>query len=151
MISEIDLCWMAGVLDSVGGISKRNDAAIISVAFSLTRRPEVSRELSKMLGNQETGSMMSLGYQKRGCLEHCPSNHIHVFPEAEMRRLAINGSRAFIFLSAVERFMRARREEALETIDFYLRRCSDIPSSRRVSTTRMMESLGWPIPSWEKS
>jgi hypothetical protein len=90
MLTESDKGWMAGILDFQGHVVRKNnkqrssDTAQITVTVTTSIQPIIDR-LSALTGtapqlqNAREPHYLKDEWLRKGCVEHCPEEHVHQF------------------------------------------------------------------------
>lgn len=134
-ITEAEIAWCGGVVDSLGLLRLRETPAgghLPSVFVSTPHLPIASR-LAELTGVRVT--MVSRDYKRMGCGDHCTDAHLHV--QSTTGRWSLTGSRATVFLRSVRPYLFVKAEEA----DLLLE-ASENPRGKP-ATTRKMREMGW--------
>lgn len=153
MISQVDLAWMAGIIDLKGRLTYKNNKTRATKQITLTvdsKEILVVRRLSALTGTKpEVRSTSPVSeYLKRGCAEHCPDPHVHNeggFTTGSTR-WTVTGTSMVIVLDSIEPFVTVDRGYA-EAIDEVMRAPAlEGRGSTAVigSLTRLYE-LGWTL------
>src|SRR5262245_1217884 len=136
MLTEIELAWCAGVIDSLGLIKTRpmkTGSELGYVAVSTTKIDILNR-LAELTGVRSV--MVHREYKRLGCGEHCKEPHLHV--SSTTARWSLTGARAVVFLSAIEPYLRAKQGQATDVI------AAGMIAPQKPATTRKLYALGWP-------
>ena len=143
MTADLDLHWVAGVIDARGHIelNDRRGTPMPRIRVT-TRHVPLLQRLADLTGVKVRSD--DRGYQRRSCGVHCTEQHVHVVRQSAS--WTVDSTRATIVLYAVSPFMVARHTEAIATLRIGL----DSYPPQRGDTTKQMAALGWPIPSMEK-
>ncbi len=152
MISQVDLAWMAGIVDLKGRLTLKNNKTRATKQITLTvdsKETLVIRRLSSMTGTRpEIRSTSPVSeYLRRGCVDHCPEAHIHEggFSHGSTR-WTITGTGMVVVLDGIEPFITVDRGYA-EAIDEVMRS----PALEGRGSTAVMSSLtrlyelGWAL------
>lgn len=136
LVDELQLAWCAGVIDVMGLIRTRamkTGAELCYVGVSTAKR-DVLAELSGLTGVRVM--TVNRDYNRLGCGEHCTEAHLHVY--SSTGRWSLTGSRAVVFLSAIEPHLKLQRGRALDVI------AAGRIAPHKPATLRKMYELGWP-------
>ena len=159
MISPIKLGWMAGVIDLKGRlVHKKNQmrATPQIVLMVETKEFGVVRELSNLTGTRPEAMDRRpvKDWMRRGCLEHCPEAHIHVYDmnrdESYMPPIArwtITGGGMYVVLDSVLPYIQIDRgyPEAMDQV-MVNTPLTGQGSAAVISSLRRLHGLGWEMP-----
>jgi hypothetical protein len=156
MISTSDYGWMAAVIDMKGHVIVKNNKTRNTEQIVLTvdaKDPRIAQRLAALTGTKPEPHGMSpmSDFMRRGCTEHCPESHIHMYREnvniPETTRWSVTGLAMGIVLWNLRRHMSTYSEYAKYMgIAFDNAVYSGQGSGMvRVSVNRLRD-LGWRIP-----
>src|SRR6266536_1419770 len=153
MIQEFELAWMAGIIDLKGKVyQKANKTRKTKQTVLLVESKEIL--IIEKLGNL-TGTSpeyltdrKSPDFMRRGCVEHCPDQHIHLREEPTMPAVARwtkTGAGAAIVLYNISPYLVSNRD--------YFRIVEEIIIGNRVESgqgigminaaIKCLSDLGW--------
>lgn len=137
MITETELAYIAGIIDTMGNLRKRKVRAEYLPQVQVNGgKPEI---LDYLAGLTDTSVYPTFrDVQRRPCSQHCTENHVHAVSTSH--RWDVAGLKATVVLYAVEPFLRVQGETARSLIDIGL------ASNYKGATAVKMAGLGWPIP-----
>lgn len=156
MIPAHQLGWMAGVVDLKGRILfKRNKTRATRQITLAVESKEIGivKALGRMTGtNPEMHDASPLAdWMRRGCLEHCPEQHIHAYRDGLMvpaiARWTVSGAAMVTVLENLAPFLLLDRDYDMATdetragLDFTGRGSTSV-----VRSLRRLENLGWDLP-----
>lgn len=158
-IRETDKAWVAAIVDFQGHlIRKKNkqraeysEQIVLSVE---TRYEEIVNRLSAMTGTQvlmHEQHKLKPELMRRGCAEHCPTQHVHVNPFYSMPVIGqwtVTGASAAIVLWNIRRYLQTSREPwewALSQVLSQLRLTGPGSGGIKGSAQRL-HALGWELP-----
>lgn len=136
MITDTELAWCAGVIDCLGLIKTRamkTGSELGYVAVSTTKIDILDR-LADLTGVRAI--TVHREYKRLGCNQHCEEPHLHV--SSTTARWSLTGSRAVVFLTAIEPFLRAKKGLANDVI------AAGQMAPSKPATIKKMYELGWP-------
>lgn len=155
-IPPAQLGWMAGVIDLKGRIIRKKnklratpqlvlavESAQLSVIKELGRLTGTSPEISRPAGFKD-------GWDRRGCAEHCPDEHVHVagwaMPAAS--RWTITGMAMGVVLWNLSPLLRNDERGLLDAMNEALEGGMLIGrgSSATVTAVSRLQLLGWRLP-----
>lgn len=156
MISTRDIAWMAGVIDLKGRIIYKNNKTRRTAQTVLIvdcKDMVIIRELCRLTGTsvEAKAPKMLSEFMRRGCVEHCPDQHIHTGPDyvkmPSMGRWTQTGSALVVVLSNLEPFLRVDRgyPEIIQNVINDTRLVGQGATAIRNSLKRL-DALGWDIP-----
>jgi hypothetical protein len=141
MLTEQELAYVAGILDSQGSIAVRTTADGTELPQLSVSGPNVEMLLwlGEMTGVKPV--ITSRRYAKAGCAEHCSEKHVHVMSRSG--RWLISGAKATVVLAATRPFLRWKGTQAGSAVELGL------AAPFKQATPAKMRALGWPLPeSW---
>ena len=155
MIPPQQLGYMAGVLDLKGRLLYKNNRtrATRQVVLAVeTKERQVIRYLSNATGTapEFTAARPLKDFMRRGCVEHCPEEHIHIGEDTAMPpigRWTITGAGMVVVLHNLSPYLTVDRgypeavAEVLATVDLHGR-----GSAMVLTSLRRLEGLGWDMP-----
>lgn len=126
MISQVDLAWMAGIIDLKGRLTYKNNKTRKTRQITLTvdsKEILVVRRLCALTGTKpevRNTSPVSEYLKRRGCIEHCPEAHVHIeggFTTGSTR-WTMTGTSMVVVLDSIEPFVTVDRgyAEAIEEV-----------------------------------
>ncbi|HEV7950568.1 MAG TPA: hypothetical protein VGP24_12445 [Glaciihabitans sp.] len=132
------LAYLAGVLDTQGGIKRRAVKSGVELPMVYVHRSDVRvlQHLADLTGTKVTHTARA--YAKHGCSVHCPDKHQHVTSHGG--RWSLTGVRATVFLWNVRPYLVFLAEEAAAAITLGL------SSPFKPATPQRMAELGWELP-----
>jgi hypothetical protein len=136
MITDTELAWCAGVIDALGLIKTRpmkTGSELGYVAVSTTKLNILDR-LAELTGVKSI--TVHREYKRLGCNEHCTEPHLHV--SSTTARWSLTGSRAVVFLTAIEPYLQAKKGAAQDAI------AAGSVAPSKPATTQKMYDIGWP-------
>jgi hypothetical protein len=147
-VQESDVIWMAGVIDSLArfNINNSRHQSRIKMRFTVTDRPELEKELGRILQGSSYGGPIRDRYRK-GCVDHCPTQHIHI-RQRFSRMFEIGGLPVYITLWNCYPFIRLVKPEVESVMDHFRQHYSyHGPASgpQRKAWNRFKE-MGWEFP-----
>ena len=125
MISQVDLAWMAGIIDLKGRLTYKNNKTRATRQITLTvdsKEILVVKRMCALTGTKpEVRSTSPVSdYLKRGCAEHCPEAHVHNEGGFVVgsTRWTVTGTSMVVVLDAIEPFVTVDRGygEAIEEV-----------------------------------
>lgn len=136
-MAELDLRYLAGVIDSVALLRKREvrDSGLLP-AVAVHGIEPVIRMLAKATGTHPTTT--NRDYHAALCVEHCSQPHIHKVSSS--LRWSLTGARATVLLAAIEPFTVMHQHDITLAVEEGLEQRWTVPP------VKSMHSLGWPIP-----
>ena len=152
-IADHQLGWMAGVIDLKGRIivkhnKQRRTRQLVLVVE--TQETQVVQELGRM-----TGTALELkmprnmpDFMRHGCVEHCPTEHVHVKSEMpSISRWTVTGSAMAVVVYNLLPFMRNDRGllKGMQEI-FQMTPKSGAGRNAIDQSIKRMAELGWEIP-----
>lgn len=150
------LGWLAGILDMKGVVLRKKNQSRATPQLVLaveTRQLQVVRELSRMTGTapELQKARATEPWMRRGCVEHCPEQHIHGINEGNgmpaIARWTVTGASMGVVLHNVLPYLRndkALGEAMVEVLAL-------VPASGQGrgaidrALARLVE-LGWDLP-----
>lgn len=137
-LSEQELAYVAGILDSQGCISVRttNDGTELPQVSVSGPNVAMLTYLGEITGVRPV--ITSRNYTKAGCSEHCAEKHVHVISTSG--RWLVSGVKATVVLAACRPYLRWKGTEADAVVDLGL------SSPFKAATPGKMRALGWPLP-----
>lgn len=147
-----DLAWVAGVIDMKGKlVRKRNKNRVTPqvVLWVESRDGSIVRGLSQLTGtNPELMNPEFASFNRRGCVEHCPDEHVHVAEfSIQTARWTISGLALGVLLWNVLPYVRSDKpwKETMEEL-FSLSVVAGRGSGATVKALNRLSGLGWDIP-----
>lgn len=155
-----DFGWIAGTLDLKGVVVRKNNKGRKTPQIVLlveTKERSVVKRLAKYTGTdpaQQTQRKIKEEWSRRGCVEHCPAQHVHI-QEVSMppiSRWQVTGSSLAVVVYNVmpyltdcdkTRKMRDAMEEIGSTITLEGQGRAAIDAA-----IKRLTNLGWDIPSY---
>jgi hypothetical protein len=151
LISETDLAWMAGVLSIKGriGLKKNKDRATSQKVIAVrTQKRYIIDRLSEMTDrNVHVDTVVSKGWEQRGCIQHCPESHIHhsvVIPETY--EWTVTGVSAAIVLHNLMPYLTGEEWIQLMTDALTDTVIVGPGSGATKAAVRRLNNIGWKIP-----
>lgn len=134
--SEV-LAYVAAIIDSLGGIRTRvvGDTELPMVFVHGPNLP-VLQYLADLTGTKVT--VVTRGYSKAGCAEHCPEQHQHI--HSRSGRWSVTGVKATVLLWNIRPYLRFQAEAAATAITLGL------SAPFKPATPGKMLTLGWALP-----
>lgn len=158
MITGTDLGWFAGVLDTRGHVTVKENGQRASpqvVLYVVSSCFPVVDRLGELTGGTpeelEPSGLVSAEIVRKGCAEHCPEAHVHVWPGREMppqRRWSASGAAAAVILWNLRGLMVGGTEPWAEALALALgyARLSGQGSGAILAAIRRLHALGWELP-----
>lgn len=136
-LNVADLAYVAGVIDSQGGIRTRI-AGDTELPMVYVHGPNLAvlHLLADLTGTGVTE--VKRGYSKAGCTEHCPDKHQHV--TSVSGRWSVTGVKATVLLWNIRPYLRFQRDAAATAL------AVGMTSPFKPATPGKMAVLGWQIP-----
>ncbi len=156
-IPVAQLGWLAGILDLKGSIIRKNNKQRASSQIVLmveTRHSTIIRQLSRMTGTtpEFQPEKPVEPWMRRGCIEHCPEQHVHVAYEKSMMpavaRWTVTGVALAIVLYNVLPFLHNDDKPFMEAMEMALGQIVPDGQGRAAidRAIRRLQDLGWEIP-----
>lgn len=148
-----DLAWVAGIIDMKGKLVRKRNKARVSpqvVLWVETKDASIIRGLSRLTGTSPEFMQVpeKSAFNRRSCLEHCPTDHIHVenqFPATA--RWTISGLAMGVLLWNVLPFVRSDKpwKETMEEM-FSIGIVGGRGSGATIKALNRLHGLGWEVP-----
>lgn len=136
-LTEAQLAYVAGLVDSRAALSSRTVAAAVLPQVALNGGPMAVLEYLGGLTDTKVVATRR-DYSRSPCAEHCTTRHMHI--ESLSGRWAVSGAKATIILAAIAPYLVMRPAAVEDLVDVGLR------ASFKGATVAKMKLLGWPIP-----
>lgn len=158
MIPAYQLGWMAGIVDLRGRIARKNNKTRATQQITLsveTKELGVIKALGRMTGtNPEFRDSSPLAeWMRRGCVEHCPEQHIHSARDGlempAVARWTVTGAAMVVVLENLAPFLLVDRGYSLAvddtkgTVVFQGQGAAAV-----VRALHRLQALGWEIPEY---
>jgi len=156
-IPTAQLGWMAGILDLKGSIIRKRNKQRATPQLVLiveTKQIAIVRQLSRMTGtNPELQAEKPIEpWMRRGCIEHCPDQHVHVkYEKTSMPAIArwtITGAAMGVVLYNVLPFLHNDEKPFTEAMEAAFAQIVPDGQGRGAveKAIRRLADLGWEIP-----
>lgn len=155
MITDTELAWMAGIIDlKASFITKKNQQRATSqfTMYVESQHQDIINELCAMTGVAVQGNKGSKlkDFSRRGCIEHCPDNHIHsnIVDMPKVYRWTVTGVALAIVLYNLQPYLRANKlyfQKMVECFDNVVPQGQGRGAIEKA--IHRLKELGWKIPS----
>lgn len=157
MIAPIKLGWVAGVIDLKGRLIRKKNPTRATPQIVLiveTKETLVVRELGNLTGTRpEAMKRQPLKeWMRKGCSEHCPEAHFHVYDHDELymppiARWTVTGAGMYVVMHNIMPFIQIDRgyKDAMDEV------LANTPLTGQgafavVNSLRRLHGLGWELP-----
>jgi hypothetical protein len=149
-----DRAWVAGIIDMKGKIVRKRNKSRVSpqvVLWVETKDMSIIRGLGKLTGTSPEMMKTPAGpaFNRRNCVEHCPSDHVHVDPNyfPATARWTISGLSLGVLLWNVKEYTRSGKpwDETMEEL-FSISVIAGRGSGAVIKSLRRLAALGWATP-----
>lgn len=138
MIDAARLAYIAGIIDSLGGIRVRATPDGTDLPMVYVHAPNVA--VLNYLAEATGTKMITVrrAYSRAGCAEHCAEKHQHVVSLSG--RWSVTGVRATVVLWNIRPYLTLRADEARSAL------VVGLAAPFKPATPRKMADLGWELP-----
>lgn len=142
---DLNLMWLAGVLDVKARWNSKNTA----ITISTTSQP-LALAVADLLGVAAVESLgVAGGYDRKGCSTHCPHEHVHVEQTRPTYKVRVTGIGAVIVVVNLLPYLRGAVGEARDVVSSYLAG-TRVNSGMVTHVVDRMARLGWDVPEWAR-
>jgi hypothetical protein len=156
-MKEVDLAWMAGILDLKGRTSYKNNKQRSTrqvVMLVDSQELAVVRRMAQLTGTapEAKAAKEIKDWWRTGCREHCPEAHVHIdlrYPSGTLPaigRWSITGAgMVVVYRNLRPHITIDRYEEAVNEADMFVALDSN-GSGMVLASLRRLRNLGWNLP-----